>query len=74
MYLCAVQFPQVKIAAIPSPEYKTFLIVISHFVKQAESFYKIGSLVPLSAATFQYGVPVYLAVVAPDLFLVKIIL
>lgn len=68
-----VQLPQVKIAAAPAPEYKAFLIVKRHPVKQTETLYKIRGLVAFAAAAFQDGILMYLAVMAPDFFLVKIV-
>ena len=74
MHFRSVQLSKVKITAIPTPVYEAFLIVVRHFVKQPESLYEIRSLVPFTAAAFQDGILMYLAVVAPYLFLVEIIL
>ena len=73
MDFCTVKLPQVKIAAVPAPEYKAFLIVKRNPVKQTEALYKIRCLVAFSAAAFQDGILMYLAVMAPDFLLVKII-
>ena len=69
----AAQFPQVKIAAAPAPKYKAFVIVKRHPVKQTEALYKIRCLVTFAAASFQNGILMYLAVMASDFLLVKII-